>query len=628
MKPPFLVPNVDSEFEADFALAYQSCGFEVGVGGDPALNEISIFCLPTNGTTTGPYSVLETTLRKSEYSNTRLNFVELDPNADFRTIVAALRRELGNTVSPFVFCAVTNLYLPPRLLRFAVDFLSQTSGRHSLGIAVNPRAWTEDETGEVSEIQLSGSVFDRTEQLAGFLTSLSALRSLLSSIVFRREGLLDLLDATLRASDELSSEIPFTESVRQASASGALALLPHRLLGFVREPAPARLLKKGIDGLMDQRPADALTALERTCAIQDDLPGAHHARGVARARLGDLWGARIDAEAELSRYPQTYDALELVRQVDALIPRTDLAFDHIAGSVDQVEGFLVPGQERYLFEKVKALPDGAIILEIGSYLGRSTSALAFACVGTNKRVFCIDTYSWNTAFVTGSGNWRRVWEQHLAQFGLLDYVTCLHGPSNLKLAEWGKSASVDFAFIDAAHHYGFVLQDFCEVYPLMKTGGFIALHDSDPSWPGPWRVWREYGMSTLINHEYCSSISCGQVPDWRESATLPQKFEQTEWPYAVELAKHFRELYPTWAEFVGALEATLDSTLERSKAEERFMSHMPFDAGAIIQQMIERKEFEDPMIGYWGKLVSKTEERLIDLVRQHPDSARALGLVE
>ncbi|KPA16637.1 glycosyltransferase [Candidatus Magnetomorum sp. HK-1] len=73
-----------------------------------------------------------------------------------------------------------------------------------------------------------------------------------------------------------------------------------------------------------------------------------------------------------------------------------LNYDEIGYFINSITGFLVKGQEKYLFDKVKSLPNNAKILEIGSCYGRSACSLATACVGTNKRVFSIDTFLGNT----------------------------------------------------------------------------------------------------------------------------------------------------------------------------------------------------------------------------------------
>jgi hypothetical protein len=42
-----------------------------------------------------------------------------------------------------------------------------------------------------------------------------------------------------------------------------------------------------------------------------------------------------------------------------------LSYTTIQSAVEAIEGFMVPGQEEYLFNKVKSLSNDAVIVEIG-----------------------------------------------------------------------------------------------------------------------------------------------------------------------------------------------------------------------------------------------------------------------
>jgi hypothetical protein len=147
----------------------------------------------------------------------------------------------------------------------------------------------------------------------------------------------------------------------------------------------------------------------------------------------------------------------------------------------------------------------------------------------------------------------------------------------------------------------------------MRVGGWVAFHDSDPSWPGVWRTWREYGMKMLTDHEYNSSISCGRVPANKDtfSLPLPSEIKRTPWPYAAEFALYLREHYPQWQEFTDKIFASLDfgygrgETLDQDgqkKLASAIIATMPYDAQQILVQIKERKEHEDPVLNYWSEL--------------------------
>ncbi|WP_272819126.1 class I SAM-dependent methyltransferase [Scytonema hofmannii] len=187
-------------------------------------------------------------------------------------------------------------------------------------------------------------------------------------------------------------------------------------------------------------------------------------------------------------------------------------YQKIQESVELVKGFMVPGQEEYLFNKVKLLANDAIIVEIGSFKGRSTVAMAYACIGTNRKIYCIDTWDGNDSDFPDR-NFFDIWQQNIQKNGLEQYVVPLRGDSHDILSRWNDLADgklIDFIFIDGSHQYLDVLRDFELSFPMVKDSGWIAFHDVIHTWPGPERVWHHIAKCRLVNHEYSSTLACGQ----------------------------------------------------------------------------------------------------------------------
>jgi hypothetical protein len=194
----------------------------------------------------------------------------------------------------------------------------------------------------------------------------------------------------------------------------------------------------------------------------------------------------------------------------ASIPSRRVEYHQVAASVAKIPGFLVPGQEQWLFDKVNALPHDAVVVEIGSLYGRSSCAMGFACVGTRRRVFCIDP--WKYAEL-GDLDFFDRWRANVAANRLDAHVMPLRGRSHDVLARWNDltgGLAIDFIFIDGWHEYASVLRDFELAFPLVRTGGWIALHDVCPEWPGPLEVWQQTAAPSLTHHERCSTIACGR----------------------------------------------------------------------------------------------------------------------
>jgi glycosyltransferase involved in cell wall biosynthesis len=189
-----------------------------------------------------------------------------------------------------------------------------------------------------------------------------------------------------------------------------------------------------------------------------------------------------------------------------------ISYNHIRSAVESVEGFMIPGQEEYLFNKVQSLPDNAVIVEIGSFKGRSTVAMGYACVGTNRKIYSIDTWDGNNSDFS-ERQFFEVWQQNVRVNGIEQYVTPLRGYSHNILERWDEitgGKEIDFIFIDGSHQYLDVLKDFELSFPLLKDGGWIAFHDVIHTWPGPEQVWHNIAKLRLVNHEYSSTLACGQ----------------------------------------------------------------------------------------------------------------------
>lgn len=178
-------------------------------------------------------------------------------------------------------------------------------------------------------------------------------------------------------------------------------------------------------------------------------------------------------------------------------------------SIDRIEGFLVPGQEWWLFKTAYRLPDDAVIVEIGSFRGRSTACLALGCVGMDKRVHAIDTFNGNeTDFA--QRDFFPDFDQNLRTAGLRDRVVPHVGRSSDVAASW--TLPIDFLFIDGSHDYDDVASDFEGFYPHVKAGGLVAFHDVVETWPGPLEFWQRVATRRLDHKGACSTIAFGRKP--------------------------------------------------------------------------------------------------------------------
>ena len=184
-------------------------------------------------------------------------------------------------------------------------------------------------------------------------------------------------------------------------------------------------------------------------------------------------------------------------------------FWRIYPMINSIEGFLVsPMQERWLFRAAKSLPDGANIVEIGSFKGRSTCSLAYGCEGTKKHVFAIDTFMGNDVDFHQRGFFND-FQHNIEKRGLTDYVTAIQGWSSEVAKTWNKP--IHLLFIDGSHIYEDVLADFDNFYPHVVSGGVIAMHDVSGGHYGVTEVWEERKY-LLRNRGTCATMAFGTKP--------------------------------------------------------------------------------------------------------------------
>lgn len=190
-------------------------------------------------------------------------------------------------------------------------------------------------------------------------------------------------------------------------------------------------------------------------------------------------------------------------------PRREKRWGDAWPLIDSVEGWMMPGQERWLYDAAHSLPDPANIVEIGSFKGRSTCALGFGCEGTRKRIYAIDPFD--------GGGWDLNERDFFAQFkenvercGVSHRIEPIKGLSTDVARGWTRP--IDLLFIDGSHDYEAVKADFEGFFPHVVPGGIVALHDVSEDWPGVLRFWKETARQQLIEAGSCQSLAYGRKP--------------------------------------------------------------------------------------------------------------------
>jgi predicted O-methyltransferase YrrM len=129
--------------------------------------------------------------------------------------------------------------------------------------------------------------------------------------------------------------------------------------------------------------------------------------------------------------------------------------------------------ERLLLYKLAlTLKDNSTLVEIGSYLGGSSSFLACAAQTKNHKLYCVDTWG-NESMTEGLRDTYNIFMHNIKP--VKDYVFPLRGKS----ADIANSFhySIDLLFVDGDHSYESVKLDVESWLPKLKDGGIIILHD-------------------------------------------------------------------------------------------------------------------------------------------------------
>jgi glycosyltransferase involved in cell wall biosynthesis len=143
---------------------------------------------------------------------------------------------------------------------------------------------------------------------------------------------------------------------------------------------------------------------------------------------------------------------------------------------NEIEGWMRFQELQWLFEESKK---HKVIVEIGSWKGKSTNAILSGC--KDGVVYAVDTWEGSkderddTHWLAQKENVFKTFKKNTAQFGNLKTIC----KTSTEAAKEFKNNSIDFCFIDAGHTKEEVQEDILAWLPKMKRDGIISGHDFD-----------------------------------------------------------------------------------------------------------------------------------------------------
>ncbi len=151
---------------------------------------------------------------------------------------------------------------------------------------------------------------------------------------------------------------------------------------------------------------------------------------------------------------------------------------------------------------LNSVKDDGIIVEIGSWMGRSTSCMGDLIKKSGKKInfFAVDTWEGSNEDAHRE-ELQRLKDQgttlydtflkNIKDCGVENYITPIKSTS-LNAAKQFEDNSIDFVHIDASHEYKDVLDDIKAWYPKVKPGGIISGDDYILCWDGVVNAVNEY----------------------------------------------------------------------------------------------------------------------------------------
>jgi MMP 1-O-methyltransferase len=145
--------------------------------------------------------------------------------------------------------------------------------------------------------------------------------------------------------------------------------------------------------------------------------------------------------------------------------------------IADIPGWLTDEEGEALYELARACTGKGVIVEIGSWKGKSTVCLGLGSrAGASVPIYAIDPH---TDYRFGD------FKTNVDRAGIAELVRPVASLSQAAADDFDEP--IEFLFVDGSHEYELVLEDFEQWVPKVVEGGWVAFHDT--TWTrGPRKV--------------------------------------------------------------------------------------------------------------------------------------------
>jgi len=167
--------------------------------------------------------------------------------------------------------------------------------------------------------------------------------------------------------------------------------------------------------------------------------------------------------------------------------------------LEGVGGYLHDIQGYTLMKMACDGPGSGAIVEIGSFMGKSTCYMALGTQRARREmVYAVDHFMGSPEHQKGqgcevqaiveTGSTFHLFKENIARVGVSEYVNPIMASSREAAALWEQP--IRLLFIDGDHSYEASKEDFESWSPFVVPGGLIAFHDIG-HWPGVTQFYAE-----------------------------------------------------------------------------------------------------------------------------------------